>query len=200
MTKRMVFALAVLALPLLVVGCSKPPEVEMQKANATIQAARAAEADMYAPQSLAAAQDTLNLAMQMKQEQDSKFALFRSYGKAKAMFVRADVAAQKATADAQAEKERVRLEVTDLLAQVRGELDAALAALNAAPVGKGNKAEIELIRTDLTAIGGAYDEAKMEFDGGKYLSAKAKVEAVRGRVAAIVAEIQKAVEKKAGKR
>ena len=61
MTKRMVFALAVLALPLLVVGCSKPPEVEMQKANATIQAARAAEADMYAPQSLAAAQDTLNL-------------------------------------------------------------------------------------------------------------------------------------------
>ncbi len=41
MSRRMMFALALLALPLLIWGCSKPPEVEMQKAQAALAAAKA---------------------------------------------------------------------------------------------------------------------------------------------------------------
>lgn len=200
MSKRaMVMVLAVMALPL-VWGCSKPPELEMQKANTAIQAARTAEAEEYAPQSLTVAQDTLNVAMAMKEEQDSKFALFRSYGKSKAVFMRAEALAQKAASDAAAEKERVRMEVSDLLTQGRTLLDSATDALAKAPVGKGNKADIELIRNDLTAISAAYDEAKAEFDGGKYKAAKAKIESVMARTNSIMTEIENAVAKKTGRR
>jgi len=178
MSKRnMVLVLAVMALPLLW-GCSKPPELEMGNANTAIQAARAAEAEEYAPQSLTVAQDTLNAAMALKEEQDGKFALFRSYGKAKEMFVRAEALAQKATTDAQAEKERVRMEVSNLLTTARAALDSTATLLAKAPVGKGNKADIELIRQDLQSVEARFTEAKAEFDGGRYKSAKARVEAV----------------------
>ncbi len=197
--RTLVMVLAVMALPL-IWGCSKPPELEMQKANTSIQAAMTAEAEEYAAQSLTVARDTLNSAMAMKEEQDGKFALFRSYGKAKAQFVRAEALAQKAATDAAAEKERVRQEVADMLTQTRAALDAAKVALDAAPVGKGNRADIELIKNDLLTINTAFDEARAEFDGGKFKSAKAKVEAVMARATSITAEIAAAAEKKAGRR
>ncbi len=201
MTKRMVFALALLALPLLW-GCSKPPEVEMQKATAAMQAARQAEAEQYAPQALTTAQDTLNAAMSLKQEQDSKFALFRSYGKAKAQYMRAEFLAQKAATDAAAEKERVRLQVADMLTKTRAAIDDAKAQVDKAPKGKGaeDKAAIEMMKSEITAINAAYDEAKADFDGGKFLTAKTKLEQVSTRTAAVVAKVQEAVAKKmAGK-
>ncbi len=199
-SKRMlVMVLVVMALPL-IWGCSKPPELELQKANTSIQAAMTAEAEEYAAQSLTVARDTLNSAMAMKEEQDGKFALFRSYGKAKAQFVRAEALAQKAATDAAAEKERVRQEVADMLTQTRAALDAAKVALDAAPVGKGNKADIALITNDLLTINAAFDEARAEFDGGRFKSAKAKVEAVMARATTISSEIAIAGAKKAGRR
>ncbi len=200
MSKRtMVLVLAAMTLPLLW-GCSKPPELEIQNANTAIQAARAAEAEEYAPRSLTVAQDTLNAAMALKEEQDGKFALFRSYGKAKAQFVRAEALAQRATADAQAEKERVRLEVANLLTTTRAALDSTAALLAQAPVGKGNKADIELIRNDLGNVEIRFTEAKAEFDSGRYKSAQAKVEAVMNDANRLMNEISLAVAKKTGRR
>ena len=200
MTKRMVFALALVALPLLW-GCSKPPEADMQKATASMQAARAAEAEQYAPQALTTAQDTLNAAMSLKQEQDSKFALFRSYGKAKAMYLRADVLAQKAATDAAAEKEKVKQQVTEMLAKARTDIDNAKAQVDKAPKGKGaeDKAAIEMMKNEVTAINAAYDEAKADFDNGKYLTAKTKLEQVETRTQAVVAKVDEAIAKKTGK-
>lgn len=200
MSGRIMLLVAALALPLMIWGCSKAPQLEIDKANAALAAARAAEAQQYAPQSLTVAQDTLNVAMTMKQEQDSKFALFRSYGKSKAMFARAEALALAAENDAKAEKERVRLEVADLLAQVMAELDAARAALDAAPVGKGNKAEIELIRNDINNLGASYAEAKAEFDAGRFLTAKSKVQTISDRVRSIMDEIATAAAKRTGRR
>jgi hypothetical protein len=200
MTKRVVTTLAVLAMMLLLVaGCSKPPEAEMQAAQVAIDAARTAEAEQYSPASWRTAQDTLNAANAAKQEQDSKFALFRSYGASKDMFVRAQALAEKASADAAAEKERMRVEVEGMLGQAQAALDAANQALAKAPVGKGNKADIELIKNDLNGVGLAFEDAKADFAAGKYISAKSKVEGVMSNVERITNEIATAAAKKAGR-
>lgn len=200
MTKRVLSVLAILAMMLLVVaGCSKPPEAEMQAAQVAIDAARTAEAEQYAGASWRAAQDALNAANAAKQEQDSKFALFRSYGASKEMFVSAASLAGKASTDAAAEKERMRIEVEGLLAQGQTAFDAASAALAKAPVGKGNKADIELIKNDLMGVSAAFDDAKADFAAGKYISAKSKVEGVMGSAQRITAEIASAAAKKAGR-
>ncbi len=190
----------VLAL-LIVAGCSKPPEVEMQAANTAIQAAKSAEAEQYVGKAFRAATDSLNAATAAKTEQDAKFVLFRSYGKSKEMFVRAEALAKQVAVDAAAEKERVKNEVTQLLADTKTLLDSAQVAVNKAPVGKGNKADIELIKSDLQSVFAAYDDANMEFTNGKYLVARSKVNSVKQKGESILTEVQTAIDKvKKGRR
>jgi hypothetical protein len=189
MPRRLVLVLAVLSVLPLTWGCNDPPEVEVQQAQAALTAARTAEAQVYAPRSLTAAQDTLNAALAKKQEQDGKFVLFRRYEESRLQLTRAEGLAKKAESDSKAEKERVRQEVMDLLSTAKTELDAAAVALQTAPRGKGNKAELALIEAEMQGINTAYAEAKAEFDSGRLLTAKPKVTAVREQVQRITNEI-----------
>jgi hypothetical protein len=198
MYKKIAVVLALFAL-LVFIGCAKPPEQEIQKANSSVEAARAAEAEEYVPESFQVAMDTLNAANAAKQEADGKFALFRSYSKAKALYLSADVLAAKASQDAAAEKERVKQEVTGLLTQAKAVLDSANAALAKAPKGKGSKADIELIKNDLAAAQASFDDANNDFNAGKYKVAKAKVEAAMQKAQAVIDEIAAAKAKKMGK-
>ncbi|KPJ65284.1 hypothetical protein AMJ44_10600 [candidate division WOR-1 bacterium DG_54_3] len=195
MFKRIAVIFAIFAL-LTIVGCGKAPEEEIQKANSAMEAARTTEAEDYAPDLYQMAIDTLNAAKAAKQEADGKFALFRSYGKAEELYVRAEALANQAATEAQSEKERVRAEVTGLLAQAKALLDSANVALSKAPRGKGTKADIELIKNDLAAATSAYDEAKADFDVGKYAVAKTKLEAAMQKARSISEEIAKAAAKK----
>jgi hypothetical protein len=176
----------------MVVGCSKPPEQEMTAATQAFDAAKMAEAPGYAPDAYRVASDTLNAAMALKKEADGKFVLFRSYSKSKAMYVRAQTLANEAATKAAAEKEKVRLEVTDMLTQAKALWDSADVALKKAPRGKGSKADIELIKTDLAAAKTAFDDANADFTAGKYKAAKAKLEAMMQKCRMIMEEIDKA--------
>lgn len=199
MFKRVSLALAALFLLALIAGCSKAPEAEMQAANQAIEAARTAEAEAYAPAAWRTAQDTLQAANAAKTEQDGKFALFRSYGKSKEMFVAAQQLANAASAAAETEKEKVKQEVIGLLSQAKAGIDAATAALAKAPKGKDTKAELELIKADLDGLTPAYADAEADFNGGKYLSARTKIQGVIQKAQSITDEIAAAAAKKAGK-
>jgi len=112
----------------------------------------------------------------------------------------AEALAKEAEATAQAEKEEIRLELSDLMTQARVVLDSAHAAVSQAPKGKGTAADIELIKNDFAATNTAYEQAKADFDAGKYAAAKVKLEVVIGKARSISEEIAKAVAKKTGKR
>lgn len=179
-------------LVMLAAGCSKPPDVEMNAAKTALDQAKAAEAEQYAQAEYGAARDSLNAANAAKKAQDDKFALFRSYTASKEMFVRAEASANAAAAKAKSEKERWRTEVSALMTSVQEKLTAAETAVNEAPVGKGNKADIELIKSDLASVKTAYDGAVAEFNAGKYISAKSKFEIVSQRAQTIMDEVAKA--------
>ncbi len=198
MYKRIALIFAVFAL-LVFIGCAKPPEQEIQKANSAMEAARTAEAEEYVPESFQVAMDTLRAAEAAKTEADGKFALFRSYSKAKALYITAEALANTAAQDAAAEKERVKQEVANLLVQAQASLDSANAALAKAPKGKGSKAEIELIKNDLAAAQASFDDANNDFNTGRYKVAKAKVEAAMQKAGAVITEIEQAKAKKMGK-
>jgi hypothetical protein len=184
---------------LLVVGCGKAPEQERQTAETAFETAAGAETQQYAPDAYAMALDTLNAAKAAMEQASSKFALFRSYGKSRELFVRAEALAKEAQVTAQDEKERVKEEVSVLIVQAKTALDVATEALAKAPRGKGSKADIELIKNDLNAASVAYEEAKIDFDAGKYAAAKTKLQAVTRKAQSISEEIAKAAAKKSGK-
>lgn len=198
MFKRVSLALAALILLAFIAGCSKAPEAEMQAANQAIDACKTAEAEAYAPAAYRTAMDTLNAANAAKTEQDGKFALFRSYGKSKDMFIKAKDLATAAAAQAETEKEKVKQEVVGLMAGAKAAIDTATAALAKAPKGKDTKAELELIKNDLTALTPAYTDAEADFNAGKYLSARTKIQGVIQKAKSITDEIAAAAAKKAG--
>jgi len=191
----------VLSILMLVVftGCSKVPEIEMQATQTAINAARTAEAELYAPEAFQTAVDTMNAAMAAKQEQDSKFKLFRSYNDSKELLVRAKVLADQAASMAAAEKARIIAEVTDLIASAQMAVDNANAALAAAPVGKGSRAEIELMKSDLSFAATALGEARADFDAGMYEAARTRAQAAIDKANTVTGEIEAAIARKAGK-
>lgn len=195
MFKRVMLVLAVLAM-VMIVGCAKPPEAEIQKTNAAFEEARTAEAEIYAPDAFKIAMDTLNAANAAKMEADGKFALFRSYTKAKELYLRAEALAGEAMTKAQEEKERVKAEVTQMLVDVKAVIDSAQVAFKKAPRGKGSKADLAMIQTDLDAVATAYAGAEADFNNGAYAAAKAKLENTVQKARAIIAEIAAASSKK----
>jgi hypothetical protein len=198
MFKRILGIFAVLAL-LVFSGCGKAPQQEMQTANTAIQAAQSVEAEAYAPDVYQMAMDTLRAAEAAKTEADSKFALFRSYGKSKELYLRAEALAKEAESAAVAEKQQVKVEVEGMITQANQALEDAKVAYSKAPRGKGSKADLELIKNDLDATSASFEEAKIDYDAGNYAAAKAKLTAVMRKAQSISEEIGKAAAKKTGK-
>lgn len=184
----------------LIAGCSKPPEPEMAAAEQAAQMAQQSQAQKYAPQEWTMAQDTLNAAKAEKAAQDGRFALFRSYGKSKAMFESATALLNTAATNAKAEMERVRKETEEMLNMVRVELDSTAAMVANAPVGKDTKAEIELMKQDLTALQQTLSEAQAEFQRNNFDAARSKAQSIRDRVAAMKTQLEAAMAKRGGRR
>ena len=192
--KKTLFAVLWIAPLLFLAGCAEPPKAEADAASAALQTAKTAEAELYAGQAFQAARDTLHSGLAAAKAQDGKFALFRNYDAAKAKLLKATEMSSKAAADAAAEKERLKNELTAMQATLTAARAAADTALVKAPVGKGSKADLELLTTDLSAAHAAYDAAVAEFTQAKYLSARTKMQTVQQRVNNIMNEITRASE------
>lgn len=192
MLKKFMLGTAVVAM-FAFAGCSQPPEAEMAAAQSGLQQAMAAEAADYAPEALKQLQDSLNAIMAMKTQEDEKFALFRSYTAVKDGFVGAEAMAKNVATQAAQGKEAMMNEVTTMMTTVQAALDSTTALVNKAPVGKGNKAEIELIKNDLASVSASMADAAADFQNGKYKAAKAKLEAVMSNATRISGEITNAM-------
>ena len=85
-----------------------------------------------------------------------------------------------------------------MMTQAKGLIDSATVALEKAPRGKDNKADLELIKNDLMGLSTAYTEAEADFNGGKFLVARQKFQSLMQRTQSIMTEIANAVAKKKG--
>jgi len=200
MFMRVSSILVALAVAVLVTGCAQAPQQELKASEDALANAQLAEAQDYAPASYQQAMDSLNAAKVEIQNQESKFALFRGYGRAKELLAAAQRLGEQAVTDAQAGKEKIRQEDTALMTQIDGLVVSAKEALAKAPKGKGTKADIELIASDLAAVEQAYTAAKADFTAGKFLAAKPKFEAAVSQLNRIISDIDAAKAKASGKR
>jgi len=200
MFMRVASILLALAVAVMVSGCGKAPQDEMNVTEDALSNAQAAEAQEYAPATYQQALDSLNAAKVEIQNQDSKFALFRGYGRSEELLAASKSLAEKAVADAQAAKGQVRLEDSILILKVDSLFTATRQALRTAPTGKGTKADIDLIKSDLASVEQTYATVAADYTEGKYLVAKSKLEAASTQLNRIIAEIAAAKAKASGKR
>lgn len=198
MFQRVSSVLVALAL-LGVVGCSSAPTEQIATTEKAIESARSSEAEQYAATSFQMALDTLNAARVEQQAQDGKFSMLRSYDKSRDLYAAAQRLAEQAAVDAGNEKQRVRDQVNLLFGDAETLLASVDTAVKSAPVGKGTRADIELLKADFTAAQTSYSEAHADFDAGNYLTARTKINATLEKLHGIMQQVEEAKARKSGK-
>lgn len=165
------------------VACGKPPQADIDAANAAVAAA-AQNTDIvaYAPDTLKSAQDKL---AQMQTELAAKH-----YDKVKSLALEAKAAAETAQNDAAKGKEKAQADATALIDSLKKALPDASKMVTAARKVKGIKLDFKALNDQLAAAKKAVADADKDLAGGDFASALQKATAVQTQLA----EGQKAVQ------
>jgi hypothetical protein len=196
MFKRAFMILGLIAI-ISLVGCVKAPEEAIQKATAAFEAAKTAEADIYAPDLFKIASDTLAAANAAKLEADGKFALTRSYAQATSLYASAVLLANNAVEEAAAKKGQARNDATQLMNQVKAALDSTIAELNKIKVTSANKANVESAKQNIAAAESTYIECQKTIEAGQYKAAINKLNQLAADIPAILTSAKGTTEMKA---
>jgi len=181
---------------LVVAGCSKAPVDEEKRAIDALDLAREAEADIYAPEAFAAAQDTLDGGIKERQRQDDKFKLFRSYGKAREQFLRAEELAVRSVDIAGDVKNQQADDCRVAAERATAVVDSCADLLDKAPKAKGSRADLRALREDLTTLATELGNVNDYLDNRRFADCIAKADTVMAKAAEIRDEIIAAIEKR----
>jgi len=198
--RRILWVAALLVMAVALSSCAKAPQADFDAAKAKLEEARTAEAEKYAVNEFRAASDSLDAAQREIEAQNGKFALFRKYGHAKTLIASADAQFVTAKQAAIEGKERTKIEAEQLMTQAQAAIDSTNMLVEKAPKGKESRADLELIKSDLTGTQASLDEARASFQREEYLEAKAAAEAVINKANQLSAEVNAAIEKYAAAR
>lgn len=193
LVKYLSAGISVMLMAALLVGCAKPPTAEMDAAKVAMDSAVAAGAGKYAVEGLKSLNDAWAAAQDEVKKQEGK--LFKNYDNAKAMIAKitADAAALKT--EAEQKKEAAKQAANADAAAATAAVATAKALLAEAPTGKGTKAEIEMMKSDLAGIEGSLAEITTLIGSEEYFAASDKAKAISAKAAEISAQVQAAIDK-----
>jgi len=152
MKKGLLKLVAFSVLVVTLASCAKAPQAEIDAANVSIEAAKTAGADRYAPESFNAASEALKTSLTAVEEQNAKFALFRNYDASKTTLASVSTLATKAVEETTAKKESLKAEVNQAVIDLNALIVADKELLAKAPKGKEGKAALEAIGQEIAVV------------------------------------------------
>lgn len=180
--KSILVACSVLLLLLLVSGCAKPPTEEIEAAKAAIEAAKAAEADVYAPNEFGAAQSALA-------DAEAKVGN-KKYDLAKTSAIQAKEKADAAVTAAGPAKAKAKAEAEQQLTEARAAVTEVKGMIETAPP----KADLGTLKTDVEQVETGLTEADAAYNREDYKGAASKAKAIKRNVAGIRDSVQLALD------
>lgn len=193
MKNKVLFGLATIMMVAFLASCGKVPQVEIDAANAAIEAAKTAEAAVYIPAEFAAVQDSMNAILADVEAQKSK--LFKKFGPVKEKLTAVVALANQVSANAAVKKEEVKKESETLLNDIKAVIEENGKLILKAPRGKEGAAVIEQIKADMATIDATVLEAQGLFDKGTFMDALNKIKAAKEKADGINAELKEAIAK-----
>jgi outer membrane murein-binding lipoprotein Lpp len=187
MKKYFVF-MAVIAATVLFSSCAKVPQAEIDAAKASIEQAKAAQADIYLESEYMALQDSLNAANTVIEEQKSK--MFGNYKAAKAKLANVSSQATELASKAEVRKEEVKSEVFAAQAEIAQLMTENNSWVEIAPKGKEGKEAIDAIKSDLASINSSVEEINVLLASDQILAAQTKANAAKQKATEINTELK----------
>ncbi len=170
--KRLIISGLVLSGLLLISGCAKPPEKEIENAKSAIDQAEMMEAEKYAMNEIKGAEDSLNAALTEIAVQKKRVGLFRNYKRAKALIETSIALASSANNTATSAREAIRAEAEILIQSARSGLDAVNAEISKKSKDKKAKTEVKKWQTQAKEVQSAIDNASQLINNNDYIGAK----------------------------
>lgn len=174
-----------IAAVLMLSACAAPPNKEMDQAQGAIDAARAAGAEQYAPQELAAAVTALKESQGAVSQGDYRSALsFALDSRERAQDAAKQASDQRAALGSQTER---------ALTQVRALLDRGDKRIAVAESVRVPRRTITGAMSALASARMAVQEASAAADRGEYQVAQQQLDGIRQQATATIQEIDKAI-------
>lgn len=180
---------------LLLMGCSSRPDSgEIEAVQAEIDRARQAEAEVWAPDELRAAEEALSGALNAISAQEGKW--FKSYDGARDLLSRAREEAGNAAEAAIAGKARARDDAEATIAAAEGVLGEARSRLDAAPAGRVSRADRAMFRDELEALPQQLEDARARLAEGKIKESLAGATAAESAAASLRDRIDESLQRR----
>ncbi len=188
MKRFSLFALLVAAM-VIVVGCGKPPETQIQQAKAAYQAAEAAGAPQYAPEAWGRAKQAMDRLNAELDAQGKKSGLLRNYGRARTLADETLRLAKQAATDAGKKKDQLASDAAALIGEAKQLLQSAETRLAALPRVRG--VDAAALRATLASARQQIDLAQADLDAGRFDDAQAKGAQARDAITRVLREIER---------
>ncbi len=179
-------------------SCAKQPTQAIDAAKAAVEAASSEGAAVYAADELKKLNDDMQAAMdEVNTQQGKKF--FKKFGTAKEMLAKVQTDADALMASIPAKFEAAKNAAIQAQSEVQAAITEAKTMLEQAPKGKGTKADIEAMKSDLAGLEASFPEIQAAIDAEDYLGASSKAATIKEKAAAITEQVKAAIEKVKGK-
>ena len=193
MRKKIFYGMAVLMVAALMSGCGKVPQAEIDMANAAVDSAREAGADMYVPDAFSALQDSMQSVMILVEGQGSK--MLKNYGEAREKLALVTTQAGEVINRSDARKEELKAGILVTIADTRKLLEENKTLITKAPKGKEGTAALQAIKNEIAVIEISVTEAQTMLVNGELLACQAKAGAAKEKAASIHAELTEVIAK-----
>lgn len=191
-TKLMTF-FAALSVAVLLSSCGKVPQAEIDAANAAIEAAKTAGADVYLSADYAALQDSMNVVNQNVEERNGK--LFKNFKNVSAQLAVVTQMAAEVQTKTDARKEEIKNEIANLQNEVSELLIRNNELIAQAPKGKEGAAALEAIKADNGVVETTMTEVENLTASGELMSALDKAKAANEKAKALNDELNEVIAK-----
>jgi hypothetical protein len=195
---KLLSGIAIVGMALVLSGCQKYPQAEVDAANAAVEAAKTAQANLYVAGEFNAVTDSLNTVLAAVEKEKSK--LFKNYKDEVAKLTATTEMAKTVAANAVAKKEQMKQECTATLGEITVLMDANKEMLAKAPKGKEGKAAMEAIQADLTTIETQIGEVNTKFASDDIIGALNQAKSLKDKATNINTELTDVMSKVKGKK
>lgn len=189
-------------LPIVIVlvlsGCAKPPESEIERAKSTLGQAESEGAAQYAPDAWNRAKQAMENLDKELRDQDGKFALIRRYQRAESLAAEAVRLAESARSQVVQTKAGIRDDVATAIADAARLLESARSRL--AAIGRASGLNAAALGARLDTAAQRINRARSELDAEGFANAATTVEEARRLIQEVLSTIEQAVQPPSKKR
>ena len=194
MKNRIVASIAFFGMTALILSsCSKVPQAEIDAANAAIEQAKLAGAEVYVSEEFVALQDSMNSVLVSIESEGSKF--IKTYATAKENLAGVTQFAGEVQQQAETRKEELKMEIQNMIAEVKTLIESNRQLILEAPRGKEGTSALIAIKGEIDAVVTSINETSTLFEAGDFMICLDKAKAAKEKATAINSELSEVIAK-----